>query len=96
MASVAQVEALAVTRSATRPSEPCGAIVALDPQHGEVGKQVRLPQSFLLSEVHRTPSMVLVRPTPVVAPEASTSPVVDTDATSSAVLCMATSAVESC
>ena len=44
--------------------EPPGAMVDLDPQRGEGGRQARLPQSFLLLEVVRTPVMA---PTPVVS-----------------------------
>jgi hypothetical protein len=68
----------------------------LDPQRGEASRQARFPQSFLLSEVVRTPSMV---PTPLIEPTvgltASTSRVVDTDVSSSAVLQMATSVLGS-
>ncbi len=56
----------------------------LDPQKGEASKQAKLPQSFLLSEVVRTPCMVptpLIEPT--VGPMASTSRVVDIDVSSS-------------
>ncbi len=53
----------AVTRGKAKAQEPCGATVELDPQRGEGGRQARLPQSFLLSEVVRTPVMV---PTPAV------------------------------
>ncbi len=81
MANVTQIEAfVVVTKGITRASEPRGAIVELDPQRGEASRQARLPQSFLLSEVVRTPSMV---PTPpielTVGPAASTSRVVDGD-----------------
>jgi hypothetical protein len=63
MASVAQIEASVVmTRGVTRTSKPRGATMELDPQRGEVGRQARLPQSFLLSKVVRTPSMVLTPP----------------------------------
>jgi hypothetical protein len=93
MASVAQIEAsVAVTRGVTRTSEPRGATRELDPQRGEAGRQARLPQSFLLSEVVKNPSMVptpLIEPT--VGPAASTSRVVDTDRSSSAVSQMVTS-----
>jgi hypothetical protein len=87
MANVTQIEAfIVVTKGITRASEPHGAIVELDPQRGEAGRQARFPQSFLLSEVVRTPSMV---PTPpielTVGPVASTSRVVDTDVSSSVV-----------
>jgi hypothetical protein len=97
MASVAQIEAsVAVTRGVTRASEPCGATVELDPQRGEASRQARLPQSFLLSEVVRTPSMVLTPPIePTVGLTASTSRVVDTDRSSSAVLRMVTSVLGS-
>ncbi len=68
----------------------------LDPQKGEACRQARLPQSFLFSEVVRIPSMV---PTPpielIVGLAASTSCVVDTDVSSSAVLRMATSVLGS-
>ncbi len=64
----------------------------LDPHRGEVGRQAKLPQSFLLFEVVRIPSMV---PTPpiesTVGPTTLTSHVVDTDVSSSAVSRMATS-----
>lgn len=48
----------AVTRGKAKAQEPHGAAVELDPQRGEGGRQARLPQSFLLSEVVRTPVMV--------------------------------------
>ncbi|OAE29005.1 hypothetical protein AXG93_3036s1320 [Marchantia polymorpha subsp. ruderalis] len=52
LASAAQVEAsVAVTRGAARALEPRGATGELDPQRGEGGRQARLPQSFLLSEL---------------------------------------------
>jgi hypothetical protein len=87
MVSVAQIEAsVAVTRGVIRASEPRGAIVELNPQRGEASRQARFPQSFLLSEVVRTPSMV---PTPPIeltmGPTASTSRVLDTDRSSNAV-----------
>jgi hypothetical protein len=86
MASVTQIEvSVVVTKGVTRASEPCGAIVELDPQKGEVGIQARLPQSFLLSKVVMTPSII---PTPPIestmGPTASTSRVVDMDVSSSA------------
>ena len=57
-AHVEPVEAgAAVTRGKGKAQEPRGADVDLDPQRGEGGKQTRLPQSFLLSEVVRTPVM---------------------------------------
>jgi hypothetical protein len=92
MASVIQIEAsVAMTKDITQTSEPRGAIVELDPQRGEAGRQARLPQSFLLFEVVRIPSMV---PTPpiesTVGPMALTSRVMDTDVSSSAMLQMAT------
>jgi len=92
MASVAQIEAsVAMTRSITRASKPRGATVELDPQRGEAGRQVKLPQPFLLSKVVRTPSMV---PTPPIKPTvgltASTSRVVDTDVSSNVVSWMMT------
>ncbi len=81
-----------MTRGVTRASEPRGATVELDPHRGEVGKQARLPQSFLLSEVVRTPSMVSTPPIdPTMEPTASTSRVVDTDISSSVVSRMVTS-----
>ncbi len=88
MASVAQIEAfVAMTRGVTRASKPRGATMELDPQRGESGKQARFPQSFLLSKVVRTPSMVLTPPIkPIMGPTASTSRVMDTDLSSSAVL----------
>ncbi len=82
---------IVVTRGVTRASEPRGAIMELDPHRGEAGKQARLPQSFLLSEVVRTPSMVLTSPIePTMEPTASTSRVVDTDISSSVVSRMVT------
>jgi len=97
MASVAQIEAsVAVTRSVIRASEPRGATVELDPQRGEVGRQAMLPQSFLLSEVVRNPSMVPTPPIePTVGPTASTSRVVDTDVSSSVMSRMVTSVLRS-
>jgi hypothetical protein len=97
MASVAQIEAsVAMTRGVTRASEPRGATMELDPQKGETGRQARLPQSFLLSEVVRTPSMVPTPPIePIVGPAASTSHVVDTNVSSSAVSRMVTSVLRS-
>ncbi len=54
------------------------------------------PQSFLLSKVIRTPSMVPTPPIePTVGPAASTSCVVDTDVSLSAVSRMATSVLGS-
>ncbi|CAM6111262.1 unnamed protein product [Calypogeia fissa] len=59
MAGVAQVEAsTAVTWSVARSVEPRGTSVELDPQRGDASRQVRLPQSFTLSEAFRTTSMV--------------------------------------
>jgi hypothetical protein len=97
MASVAQIEAsVVVTRGVTRASEPRGATVELDPHRGEAGRQARLPQSFLLSEVVRTPSMVPTPPIePIMGPMASTSHVVDTDISSSVVSRMVTSVLAS-
>jgi hypothetical protein len=97
MANVAQIEAfVAVTRGVTRASEPRGATVELDPQRGEAGRQARVPQSFLLFEVVRTPSMVLIPPIePTMGPTTSTSRVVDTDVSSSAVSRMVTSVLGS-
>jgi hypothetical protein len=44
MASVTQIEAsVVVTRGVTRTSKPRGAIVELDPQRGEAGRQATLP-----------------------------------------------------
>jgi len=93
MASVAQIEAsVVVTKGVTRALEPHGATVELDPQKGEAGKQARLPQSFLLFEVVRTPSMVPTPPIePTVGPTASTSRVVDIDVSLSVVSRMVTS-----
>jgi len=93
MASVAQIEASVVmTRGVTRASEPRGATVELDPHKGEAGRQARLPQSFLLFEVVRTPSMVPTPPIePTMGPTASTSRVVNTDVSSSVVSRMVTS-----
>ncbi len=90
MASVAQIEtSVVVTRGVIRASEPRGATVELDPQRGEASKHAMLPQSFLLSEVVRAPSIV---PTPPIKPTvglaASTSRVVDTDRSSSVMLQM--------
>jgi hypothetical protein len=87
MASVAQIEAsVVVTRGVIRASKPRGATMELDPQRGEVRKQAKLPQSFLLSEVVRTPSMV---PTPPIeltmGLTASTSHVMYTDVSSNVV-----------
>jgi hypothetical protein len=63
----------------------------LDLQRGEVGRQAMFPQSFLLSEVIRIPSMVPTPPMePTVGPTASTSRVVDTDVSLSVVSRMAT------
>jgi hypothetical protein len=93
MVNVAHIEAsVVVTRGVTRASKPCGATVELDSQRGEVGKHVRLPQSFLLSEVVKTLSMVPTPPIePTVGPTTLTSCVVDTDVSSNAVSWMATS-----
>jgi hypothetical protein len=97
LVNVAHIEAsIAMTRGITRASEPCGATVELDPHRGEAGRQARLPQSFLLSKVVRTPSMV--PPPPIertVGPTTSTSRVVNTDVSSSAVSRMATSVLGS-
>jgi hypothetical protein len=92
MASVTQIEAfVTMTRGVTQASEPRGATLELDPKRGEVGRQAKLPQSFLLFEVVKTPSMV---PTPciepIVGPTASTSRVVDTDVSSNIVSRMVT------
>jgi hypothetical protein len=97
MASVAQIEAsVAMTRGVTRASEPCGATVELDPHRGEAGRQGRLPQSFLLSEVVKTPSMVPTPPIePTMEPTASTSRVMDTDISLSVVSRMVTSVLGS-
>jgi hypothetical protein len=97
MASVAQIEAsVVVTRGVTRASEPRGATVELDPHRGEAGRQARLPQSFLLFEVVRTPSMVPTLPIePTMEPMASTSRVVDTDISSSVMSRMVTSVLGS-
>ncbi|OAE24897.1 hypothetical protein AXG93_2931s1400 [Marchantia polymorpha subsp. ruderalis] len=97
LASAAQVEAsVAVVGSGARTSEPRGATVELDPQRGEGGRQSRLPQSFLLSEVGSSSSM---RPAPPsdtrVRTEVLTSSVVDADVPSSAVMRMATSVLRS-
>jgi hypothetical protein len=54
-----------VTHGKGKAQEPRGAQVELDPQRGEGGCQSRLPQSFLLLKVSKTPSMV---PTPRVPP----------------------------
>ncbi len=97
MASVAQIEAfVAMTKGIARASGPRGATMELDPQRGEAGRQARLPQSFLLFEVVRTPSMVPTPPIePTVGPTASTSRVVDTDVSMNAVSQMATSVLGS-
>ncbi len=97
MASVALTNAtVAMTRGVIRALEPRGATLELDPQRGEAGKQVRLPQSFLLSKVVRTPSMVPTSPIePIVGPTASTSCVVDTNVSSSVVSWMVTSVLGS-
>jgi hypothetical protein len=59
---------------------------------GEAGRQARLPQSFLLFEVVRIPSMIPTPPIePTVGPVALTSRVVDTDVSSSVVSQMVTS-----
>ncbi len=85
-----------MTRCVTRASKPHGATVELDPQRGEASRQARLPQSFLLSEVVKTPSMV---PTPpiesTVGPVALTSHVVDMDVSLSVMSQMATSVLGS-
>ncbi len=58
----------------------------LDPHRGEAGKQAELPQSFLLSEVVKTPSMVPTPPIePIVGPTTLTSRVVDMDVSSTVV-----------
>jgi hypothetical protein len=68
----------------------------LDPQRGEAGRQAKFPQSFLLFEVVRAPSMVPTPPIePTVGPAASTSCVVDTDVSSSAMSRMVTSVLGS-
>ncbi len=97
MANVAQIEAsVAVMRGVTRALEPHGAIVELDPHRGEAGRQARLPQSFLLFEVVRTPSMVLTSPIEsTVGPTALTSRVVDMNVSSSVVSQMVTSVLGS-
>ncbi len=80
-----------MTRGDTRALEPRGATVELDPQRGEIGRHARLPQSFLLCEVVRTPSMI---PTPPIeltmGPMTLTSRVMDMDVSSSAVSRMVT------
>ncbi len=93
MAIVTQIEAsVVVTRGVTRASKPRGATVDLDPQRGEASRQAKLPQSFLLSEVVRTPSMVPTPPIePIVRLVASKSRVMDTDVSSSVMLQMVTS-----
>jgi hypothetical protein len=93
MVSVAHIEVfVAITSSIIRTSEPRGGTLELDPQRGEVSRQARLSQSFLLSEVVRIPSTV---PTPPIeltmGPTTLTSRVVDTDVSSSAMSRMATS-----
>ncbi|PTQ44536.1 hypothetical protein MARPO_0020s0163, partial [Marchantia polymorpha] len=97
MATAAHVEAsVAVTRGATRALEPRGATGELDPQRDEGGRQARLPQSFLLSEVGSTSSMRPIPPSDLSGrTETSTSRVVDTDTPSSAVTRMASSVMRS-
>jgi hypothetical protein len=97
MVNVAQIEAsVVVTRGVTRASKPRGATMELDPHRGEAGRQARLPQSFLLSEVVRTPSMVPTPPIePTMEPTASTSRVVDIDISSSVMSRMVTSVLGS-
>jgi hypothetical protein len=95
MVNVTQIEAsIVVTKGVTRTSEPHGATMELDA--GEAGRQARIPQSFLLSEVVRTPSMVPTPPIePTVGPAASTSRVVDTNVSSSVMSRMVTSVLGS-
>lgn len=97
LASVAQVQAsVAVTRGAACASEPRGATVKLDPKRDEDVRQARLPQSFLLSEVGRTSSIIPTPPSdPIVQNEAFTSHVVSAETSSSAAMRMATSVVRS-
>ncbi len=92
MASVAQIEAsVVVTRGIARASEPRGATVEVDPQGVKLVDRPGFPNHSLLSKVVRTPSMV---PTPpiesTVGPTTSTSRVVDTNRSSSAVSRMVT------
>jgi hypothetical protein len=75
--------------------EPRGATVELDPQRGEAGRQARFPQSFLLSKVVKTPSMVPTPPILTVGLAALTSRVVDMDVLSSAMSRMVTSVLGS-
>jgi hypothetical protein len=83
-------------RGVTQALEPRGATMELDPQRGEVGRQARLPHSFLLTEVVRTPSMVPAPPIALtVGPTTSTSRVVNTDVSSNAVSRMVTSVLGS-
>ncbi|BBN11012.1 hypothetical protein Mp_5g08330 [Marchantia polymorpha subsp. ruderalis] len=93
LASAAQVEAsVAVTRGGARASEPRGATVELDPKRGEGGRQSRLLQSFLLSEVTSSSSITHAPPSDTgVRTEVLTSSVVDADVPSSAVMRMTTS-----
>jgi hypothetical protein len=85
-----------VTRGVIQALEPRGATMELDPHRGEVGRQARLPQSFLLFEVVRTPSMVPTPPIePTVGPVALKSRVVDMDVSSSAVSQLAISVLGS-
>jgi hypothetical protein len=69
MAGTAHLEPLkanaVVTHGKGKAQEPRGAEVELDPQREEEGRQARLPQSFLLLEVTKTPAMV---PTSTVPP----------------------------
>ncbi|BBN08011.1 hypothetical protein Mp_4g08060 [Marchantia polymorpha subsp. ruderalis] len=81
---------LAMTRGVARALGPRGANRELDPQRGEGGRQARLPQSFLLSEVDMTSSMSTTLPSDhVVRTEASTSHVVGAETSSTAAIRMA-------
>jgi hypothetical protein len=87
MANVVRIEvSVVMMKGVTQASEPRGATVELDPQRGDVSTHAKLPQSFLLFEVVRTPSMVPTPPIePKVGPTALTSCVVDMDVSLSAV-----------
>ncbi|BBM99382.1 hypothetical protein Mp_1g20910 [Marchantia polymorpha subsp. ruderalis] len=97
LASAAQVEAaVEVTRGAACALEPRGTTVELDPQRDEGERQAMLPQSFQLSEVGKTLSMIATPPSdPVVRTKSSTSHVVGAETSSSAAMQMVTSVMRS-
>ena len=65
MCGTAHVDAsAALTRGAAKALEPRGAVVELDPQRGDAGRQTKLPQSFTLSEIVQTASMNPIRTNP--------------------------------